>query len=304
MKIAIVLFNKSSINDYQDGRNVQGDEMIARGWKRYLEKLPNVSAELFQRDEQPQKDFDVAIHFDLWADPWPDIKNILYFQNVYPSETYPGGTIGQFHQHRHKFRKFIFTSERLREHCETDGAVVPFAVDPDIYRLVQPSPKYEVNACFVGNGIRNQAVNHKYLAPAIPLGLSIYGNPLGWTSEFSDCLRGKISQHDEVVLYNSAKTCLNCHLNEHLLHETLNYRVYCIMACGGLVISDKMPCLDKEFKDYVVTTIGGDDLTMLLKYHTTHADDNRRIEGMQYVLERHTFKNRVDVVYDFLRSIL
>jgi hypothetical protein len=249
MKLAITVLSHSSINKDNNGQNVQGDEMIARGWQKYLTIQHGIQVDIIQKDLPPPSNYDAVIHFDLFSNPWPDHHNILYFQNAYPPEAWPGGTIGQFHQHAYKFKSFIFTSESLRINCEKSGAVVPFAVDPDIYKMTDPAPEFAHPVCFVGNGIRSHASNMKYLGPAINLGLAIYGNPVGWSPEFQQCLKGKITQQDEVTLYNSAATCLNHHLSEHILHDTINYRIYCILACGGLVISDKIPTLCKEFKD-------------------------------------------------------
>jgi len=304
MKLAINLFSTTSINSNQDNRNVMGDEMIARGWCKYLEREHGVDVSLHQQGDQPRDDIDAVIHFNLLADRWPNVKNVLYMQNVFPPESWPGGTLGTFDQHQHKYDHFIYTSERLRNNCGPDGAVVPFAVDPEIYKPVEPDARFNHATCFVGNGIRSRDVNMQYLAPAIPFGLSIYGNPIGWSSEFNGCLKGKISQEDEVTLYNSAKVCLNCHLDEHLKHDTLNYRVYCILACKGVVISDRIDALKDEFADFVTRTDGFDDMRRKLADLVESDTSVLREHGYEYVRRMHTFSQRSQVVYDFLRSAL
>jgi len=305
MKLAITVHSNTSINNAQNGMNVQGDEMIARGWQKYLVRN-GIEVDIIQKDNPPTNGYDAVIHFDLFSNPWPDTHNILYFQNVYPPEAWPGGTIGQFNQHAHKYQSFMFTSAKLRDNCNKDGAVVPFAVDPEIYTKTEPNETFAHPACFVGNAIRSRESNIRYLGPAIEKGLAIYGNPAGWPQEFASCLRGKISQQDEVILYNSADICLNCHIQEHILHDTLNYRVYCILACEGLVVSDSTPTVENEFKDYVISTTGNDHLQSLLDTHINNKNKtvSLRVAGREYVLANHTFKNRVETVFDFVRSVI
>ena len=265
--------------------------MIARGWCKYLSREYGTEVSLHQASDPPRDDINAVIHFNLLADRWPRVKNILYMQNVFPPETWPGGTLGTFDQHKHKYDHFIYTS-------------VPFAVDPEIYRPVDQRQELSHTTCFVGNGIRSRDVNLQYLAPAIPFGLTIYGNPIGWPGEFNNCLKGKLSQEDEVTLYSSAKICLNCHLEEHLKHDTLNYRVYCILACGGIVISDKIDCLKGEFADFVTLTDGFDDHRHKIQAILESDTSILRECGYKYVLDKHTFSQRSKVVHDFLRSVL
>jgi spore maturation protein CgeB len=304
MKLAIKLYSTTSINANQDNRNVMGDEMIARGWCKYLAREHNVDVSLYQQGDQPRDDIDAVVHFNLLADPWPNVKNVLYMQNAFPPESWPGGTLGTFDLHKDKFDHFIYTSERLRTNCGPDGAVVPFAVDTEIYRPVEPEDRLAHPTCFVGNGIRSADVNLQYLAPAVPFGLHIYGNPIGWSAEFNDCLRGKISQEDEVILYSSSKVCLNCHLGEHLKHDTLNYRVYCILACKGVVLSDRIDCLKDGFSDFVTVTDGYEDMHRKLADILESDTSLIREHGCEFVRKMHTFSQRSEVVYDFLRSVL
>lgn len=299
MKIAIKIFGKSSINTNQDGQNVQGDEMIALAWMKYLQNH-GVQSSLFDRNDAPSSDFDAVIHFDLiTSSRWPGVKNICYLQNAFPAHAWAGGTVGQFNLHKDKFDDFIFTSDTLRDNCETDGAVVQFAVDHEIYQ----SPDKRINGpktYFVGNGIRSDEENVRYLGPAIKHGLVIYGNGLGWSRQFTPCLKGKISVQDEVSLYQSTGICMNHHMQEHVIHDTINFRIYCALACGATIISDKVKSLSGPFLDGVLLTDGHEHTDTLISNHNSNTNNS----AIDYILTYHTFANRAVIVYDFLRSII
>ncbi len=300
MKIAIKVYGKSSINTNNDGQNVQGDEMIALAWMKYLKQIYGVESSLFDRHDSPSDEFDAVIHFDLiTSSRWPKIKNICYLQNAFPAHHWSGGTIGQFNQHKHKFDEFIFTSDTLRNNCSTDGAIVQFAVDHEIYQHInhrEIGPK----TYFVGNGIRTYDENIRYLGPAVKHGLSIYGNGIGWPEEFASNLKGKISIKDEICLYQSTGLCMNHHMEEHVINDTINFRIYCALACGATIISDKVKSLTGPFLDGVLLTDGYDNTDELIRTHNSYQNNN----AIDYILTNHTFINRAQIIHDFLRSVI
>ena len=249
---------ESSLTHTPDGQNVQGDQMVARAWKKYIGRRSDLALA-----ETPQG-ADYVIHFDLFSEPITGPQNILYFQNVYPPGAWPGGTVGQFNLHKSKFKHFIYTSKTLKDHCGIDGGVVPFATDHEIFYPRPVEERYRHNICFVGNGIRTSAENARYVLPVIN-DITIYGNPVGWGSEYSKACKGKLPLDDEPILYSSAKACLNFHLGEHILHDTINFRIYNILACRGIIISDAIPSLvNGEYRQFMAITTGDANVKFLL----------------------------------------
>jgi len=306
MKIAITVPSLTSINTHQDGQNIQGDEMIARSWAKYLKLEHNLEVALFNGHEGEQNGFDHVIHFSILYNGWSNTNNILYFQNVFPPESWPGGTIGQFNLHKHKYNNFIFTSHTLQEHCNVDGLVIPFAVDPDIYKPTF-GEGYNHTISFVGNSIRGPAINAKYIEPALSRDLVIYGSGVGWPSHYSPHLKGKISQiPDESILYTQSKINLNCHINEHIIHDTINYRIYCILACNGIIITDVTPSLEKHFAEYVTFTSGDNNLIETIDDILINFDKYKTKSelGKKYVLESHTFSHRMNDLIVYLKTII
>lgn len=298
-KICIITTGgESSLNSVIDGQNVQGDQMIARAWKKYINKRSDIVLTHLPSEA------DYIIYFDLFTQPIEGKhKNILYFQNVYPPHAWSGGTVGQFNLHKHKFDHFIFTSNRLKEHCGSDGAVIPFATDPEIFFAYDPVTHYRHPISFVGNGIRTQEENNRYIMPVIDL-IAIYGNIDGWAKEYHSACKGKLPLEDEPVLYSSSLVNLNFHISEHLKHDTPNFRIYNILACGGVIITDRSDTLISKYSDFVNFTDGGDDLKKQMA-QLRHVDvlieaNERAAAGQRYVLEHDTFERRVEVLAEFV----
>lgn len=306
MRIALTVPSLSSL-DLNAAGNVQGDEIIARAWCKEIAGRGH-DCVLFQAGAG-RGTVDVAIHFSVFSTPWPGTKNVLYMQNAFPPEAWPGGTIGQFRLVADRYDAFLFTSARLRDNCNiTDRptAVAPFAVDLEDYRPVPALVNNCQRVVFVGNNIRGRVINQRYLEPAIGYGLVIYGNADGWDDPLRHCCRGKITTAAEAAVYSAADICLNCHINEHIVHDTVNFRVYCILACGGFIISDRTATLERDFKDAVIFTDGDSDLAAKLDHFLTNQAATRqfRAAGQELVRSAHTIKHRIDVVLPFLMGLL
>ena len=318
MRIILAVNSMSSLDIHAAG-NVEGDEMIARSWQAEINRRDHTCL-LAVANQQPVNatGVDYVIHFSIFSEPWlswANTKNVLYMQNAFSPQTWPGGTIGMFRSVANKFDAYIFTSQKLCEHClpYTSGkpvAVAPFAADPHIYHEYPVRQEYRHPVVFVGNNIRGQEIANRYLYPAIEHGLVIYGNKSGWGDPYFNCCRGKIRQDpDEAELYSSARICLNSHIDEHVIHDTINFRIYTILACGGFVISDCIESLDREFSDSVVFTngnsCGNDELSRQIKFYLEHPEETipYREHGRELVLGSHTFKHRMDVVLPFLERL-
>ena len=284
------------------GSNMQGDEQVARSWQKYLSRSESVeSVTLYGASSPREQQLDVLIHFNPFLELHENAKNILYLQNAFPESRYKGGVLGVFQQVRNRFSGFVFTSRKLMKAC-TDGAVVPFATDPEVF-FPQPSDVYRVPVAFVGNDIRGAAVNQQYLSPAIPLGLVIYGNH--WAPPLSKACRGKLPMEDLPKLYSSALINLNAHLADHIRWETINLRIFDIFACGGFIISDHHPGLFEEFGDCLVYTEGHEGLWAKIVKHLADADDRhkRSTTGREIVLSRHTYAHRAIDLVTYLNAL-
>ena len=303
LRIGLQLIGVGTFDVNRPG-NVQGDELVARCWQKYLAREPGVSAvELYGAGQPAPADVDLVIHFHPDLEGHPRARNFLYLQNVFPAELFDGGTIGMFHKVKHRFDGYLFTSERLMKAC-APGAVIPFATDPERFqptrRAAQPAwPAVS----FVGNNIRGERCNRRYLEPALPFGLAIYGNNQ-WQAPLSGACRGKLSMEDLPALYSASAVNLNAHIPDHIAFDTLNQRLYDILGCGGFVVSDRIDSLQAVFEDAVLTTDGDDDLWAKLVCALADPEDRRRRaeKGRRLVLAHHTYAQRTAAVVQFLAA--
>lgn len=297
MKINILVPSVTSLNTNNDGNNVQGDELVARLWAKNLSDDSRVT---FVDLNGKRKDYDLSISFTPLIESTSGYK-ILYMQNVFPKPHWPG-TIEMFKQVKNRYDDYIFPSEGLKIQCgENKSLVLQFATDLNIFNKKQYNSKFDYNLCFVGNKIRDNSTNERYLMCAKEKGLAIFGNPTGWNSEYC---KGKISIEDEAVLYSSSKICLNAHLQEHLQYGSYNFRIFNILACGGFVISDYSEHLEKEFRDCIVFTDGNDDLVNKINYYLANNDKTNmyRQNGLLLIKQKHTFSHRMSELLNWLEK--
>jgi spore maturation protein CgeB len=301
-KIGLRLFHINTLDVSKPG-NVHGDEVVARGWEKYLLRRDDVeSVYVYGASGAIAEELDVLIHFNPFLELHPKVKNILYLQNAFAKEKYPGGTSGVFQEVKSKFDGYLFTSQKLMEVC-ANGAVVPFATDPE-YFYPQPSEVYQHPVSFVGNDIRGPIVNLRYFVPAIPFGLTIYGNL--WSEPLSQVWKGKLPMPDLPKLYTSSLINLNAHILEHIELDTINLRIYDILACGGFILSDYVESISSMFGDAVVCTEGyEDEWAKLVRYLADPEERQRRSqEGRKIVLNDHTYRNRVETLINYLQQVL
>jgi hypothetical protein len=138
------------------------------------------------------------------------------------------------------------------------------------------------------------------------LDLAVYGG--NWTPELLDPrhLKGAWVANDELRrYYSSADVVLNDHWADMRAFGIISNRVYDALACGALVVSDRVPGIDEEFDGAVVTYGTAEELHELLDRYL--ADPGARAEagarGRAAVLERHTFAQRVDRILEELMPL-
>ncbi|MBP0014396.1 MAG: glycosyltransferase family 1 protein [Roseofilum sp. SBFL] len=302
LKIGLRLFQINSIGVGKPGQ-VQGDEIIARGWQKYLLQHEKVdSVHLYGPKGIIEEDLDVLIHFNPFLDLQENTKNFLYLQNAFSKKNYPRGTVGVFKQVKSKFSGYMFTSKKLMDSC-ADGAVIPFATDPDFF-YPQFSEQFEYPVSFVGNNIRGPVVNLRYLEPALPFGLVMYGNL--WSEPLSSVCQGRLPMPDLPKLYSSCKINLNAHIEEHIELDTINLRIFDILACRGFVMSDYVQSIENYFGNSVVSTAGYEDMWAKLVHYLSEPEERlrRSKEGQKSVLSNHTYANRVQTLLQYLEGAL
>lgn len=283
---------------------MNGDELVARSWAKYLQMREDVArVDLYGKEGPVAPDLDLLIHFNPETELSQSLRNIIYLQNAFRKDSHDGGTLGVFQRCAHNYAGFLFTSPELMAACATDGAVIPFATDPLMF-YPQPAGTYRFPTSFVGNNIRSDEVTLRYLSEALPFGLVIYGSNWGY-QPFLSAWRGKLPMEDLATLYSDSCINLNCHLAEHVEMNLINLRIYDILACGGFVLSDKVLAIEATFGDAVAVTDGYCDLwAALAEFSGNPAERKRRaLVGRHIVLSNHTYKQRVAELMRYLHQL-
>lgn len=298
MRINILVPSTTSLNTNNDGNNVQGDELVARCWAKYLSRDKRVT---FADLNGSKEDYDVSISFSHLLPSTPGYK-ILYMQNSFPKPNWPG-TREVFQQVKKNYNHAIFPSEGCKKDCggSDDALVCQFATDIELFSPREYSKDFDYNLCFVGNKIRTDRINEQYMMSVKDKGLAIFGNPLGWQNEYC---KGKISISDEAILYSSSKISLNAHLQEHLDYGTFNFRIFNILACGGFIISDYSEYLEKEFGDCIEFTDGYWDLRDKVDFYLNNPEERKKFRniGIEKVKQKHTFEHRMSDLLNWLEG--
>jgi spore maturation protein CgeB len=98
--------------------------------------------------------------------------------------------------------------------------------------------------------------------------------------------------------YSSAAIVLNDHWDDMREHGFASNRLYDAVACGALVVSDRIDGLEERFGGAVVTYETRDELRAIVDHFLAHPSERaaRGAAGRELVLAGHTFAHRVDAL--------
>lgn len=308
----------------QAGRNVIGEELYFETMCRYLREMPGTeSAELYAPNHLPEERIDVMVHVNDTAPMSIADRNVLYLQNGYRQ----GADFVLKALTGNGYDGYILLSEKLlnvHRSNNLDGVHIPFGADIKSFYPRDKDLSLEYDVSYAGNDIKGKERTERYLMPATRFNLGLYGNWAIGNPVRSDILsrfglscygryrvklskqsRGNIPQEQLPVLYSSASINLNITLQDAVDWDIWNIRPLEVMACGGFLISDRIPCLEREFEGGAVFTDGGKDLVKDIEYYLDNDDERSGIakKGMELVRERHSIEHRAREVYDYLRGL-
>jgi glycosyltransferase involved in cell wall biosynthesis len=182
----------------------------------------------------------------------------------------------------------------------TTARVVPLhqATDPDRFHPEPGGPAHEI--LFVGS---SRGFRRRILADLAGTSheVAVYGG--GWTEELlaPHRLTGEWIPNDQLRRWYSAAGIVLCdHYDEMRDEGFISNRAYDALASGAFVISDRVPGIEAEFGQGLVTYGDADDLRRLVDTYLADPERRRREAGVgrQTVLARHTFAQRVATILD------
>jgi hypothetical protein len=198
---------------------------------------------------------------------------------------------------------------------------VPLAADDD-FGPTPPDDRYRADVVYLGSGGRGNkrpATTRHYLEPAQCFDFALWGSWWQrdyWEPAYHDaperndwerCWRGKLPLDDVAPLYSSAKIVLNYHEDSQREWGMWNNRVFEVLACGALLISDDALGIREELGEGLVVTPGGEETARLIAYYLDRPAERQRIAavGQRQVRERYGFRRwarQVAAFYDELRE--
>ncbi len=273
-----------------------GDDTVACAWNKYLERRDDVEwVEIYGPNDDSTWHADCVIHFHHQLKGDAPCKMFYYLQNAWPrNEHWPNGTIGVFNDHKERFDGYLFASDGLRAASGENGAVVPFAVDRERFYAHGPDDRYSGRIIFVGNDIRGESADAKYLAPAVDHGLQLYGGPR--TNPAYEAIRkGRLSEEELPKVYSSAIN-LNYSIPIAAEYGMMNMRVYEVAACKGKLLSDTMP------QGFESDGRHGNPLPFVYPFSSLSPATIEH--NYREVLAHHTWEHRMEALMRHLKEVL
>jgi hypothetical protein len=184
----------------------------------------------------------------------------------------------------------------LRERVGVPVAVLEQATDPDVF-FPEADEAHARDLVFVGN---SRKVMRRILADLLPTGhdLAVWGGDWDGLIDAEHIVGTYLPNAEVRRAYSSAAIVLNDHWDDMREHGFASNRLYDAVACGALVVSDRLEGLEERFGGAVVTYDTADELRTIVDHFLAHPQERaaRAAAGRELVLARHTFAHRVDAL--------
>ena len=321
----IGFFIKWNKNSLKSNDNVVGDELFANSLcKSIKNQYKSINAELYAPNYLPKNKLDVMIYLN---ESVPNEKfsrfHLRYIQNG--TEEKLDDLISNIKLLA--FDGYIFFSNLIKtifekKLNEKKCLFLPFGVDLNTFYPRKKDNRFNFECAFIGNDIKGPESAMKYLYPATEFNFGLFGNWRIYRHKykiwknferlppykkvFENISRGKIPQKDVPILYSSAMINLNNTVKTCIEWDVITLRTFEVLACKGFLISDKVPQAEKNLKDCLIFTEGGDDLTEKIKYYLSHKKERDEIaqNGFEYVIKNCSIDARTKELIEYVQEIV
>jgi hypothetical protein len=197
------------------------------------------------------------------------------------------------------------TARFLRERYGIAAAVLPQATDSSRFGFIETPPRSELadRLLFVGNS-RRQARPMVLDAAQHSLPVDVYGTD--WEHLLPErMIRGRHVPNGTVAsYYRSASAVLNDHWPWMARLGILSNRLYDVVACGGVAISDAVEGIEEIFGSHVKTCTDAAGLADLVAAIPDWAPPlAARRERSREILAQHSFDRRARQIVDLVHEI-
>jgi spore maturation protein CgeB len=196
-------------------------------------------------------------------------------------------------------------AEELAGRVDVPVVFMPQAADHRRFHPAEPVSELCEELLFVGNSRREQRHG---VAWAVDRGLplTVYGRE--WDGIIpSGYVKAEYVPNEQLPsLYRSAKVVLNDHWPDMREHGFVSNRIFDVLACGGVVVSDLVEGLGDLFGDLVPTYETSEELSELVRSLLDDPERRRSISvrGPELVRAEHTFDHRARELAGLLHAHL
>jgi spore maturation protein CgeB len=172
------------------------------------------------------------------------------------------------------------------------------AANPRVHSPRAARPEYAAQVAYLGSynpGTKGHEVFDRYVLPAADFDLALWGEM--WERS-PDALRrrwrGVLPIPDIAALYSSVDVALGFQAGSQAAAGMVNNRVFEVLACGALLLSDRVPAIEEMFGDCAVFTDGWADTRDKLAHYLEHPEERAALirRARERILAAHTYDHR------------
>lgn len=284
-------------------RNFIGDEAVSIAFSKYLFQNHNIACGRHIDSTMPNGVYDVIIELNYGLKGGAKAKrNIWYCQNGYPE-----GSEIAFERNANRYDGIMIAAKKLyeiyKDYVTRSGhkpIYLPVATDVEIFKPT-PDENFAFDLAYCGNDIKG-GYTDKILTPCLNYNFALYGR---WLNPFwFNISKGQISMDDLVKVYSNTKYLINFHYPDSVCYGLYAGRIYDIMACNGVLITDYVYKIE-EFLDGAEYHVVGDEneLKMLLP-HLIHEDKLQNNNRQWLIDNKHTYEYRSETMLKYVEEII
>jgi hypothetical protein len=272
-----------------------GDLHFARAIQQELARRGRPAAihVIDQWEQSRDERFDVVVHLKGLTTYGPNPAQINLLWNISHPDKLTNAECERFDMVLVASETFAAT---LRERVSVPVAVLEQATDPDVF-FPETHAAHAHDLVFVGN---SRKVMRRILADLLPTehGLAVWGGDWEGLIHARHIVGTYLPNAEVRRAYSSAAIVLNDHWDDMREHGFASNRLYDAVACGALVVSDRLEGLEERFGGAVVAYETADELRTIVDHFLAHPEERaaRAAAGRELVLANHTFAHRVDAL--------
>mgnify|MGYP001566849292 CR=1 FL=1 len=250
-------------------RNFIGDETVSIAFCKYLKRKYADFIELSGRywDRTVDRDdFDICVDMNYTlADREKAKKQLWYCQNGYRE-----GSERIFEEKSQYYDGIIIGAKKLyeiyKDWTSRSGhkpIYMPVATDVELW-YPEPDPQFNFDIMYCGNDTKLERTL-PMINPCLKYNFGLFGR---WSEECKkylyDISLGQVSMDDLRKVYSSTKYMLNIHMADMANYGLYTGRMFDVLACNGIVISDNSYGLSEEFGERILIVNNENELIGLL----------------------------------------